>query len=53
MQIYRIDYYLYSFDRQKVFRARYLVEYSLVSQEYEKHDKNNIQHRYNVMSKNK
>lgn len=39
MLIYLEDYYLYGFDQQEVFRARYIAENLLESQKHRKNDK--------------
>lgn len=51
MQIYLAGYDLYSFNWQKVSKARYMAENFPVSQEYQKHNKNNIKHGGNALVK--
>ena len=43
MQIYIKGCYLYGFDKQKVFRARYIAGNPSISQEYRKYDGNNVE----------
>lgn len=51
MQRYLKGYYLYYFDQQKVFRARYIAGKTLASQKHEKHNENNVKHRDNTVIK--
>lgn len=51
MQIYLGDYYLYSFNWQSAFRARYLAKNSLASEEHEKHDENIMEYGDNKATK--
>lgn len=51
MPIYLGDCCLYHFDRQRAFKARYMIANSSTSQEYGKHDENNVEHRDNTMAK--
>lgn len=51
MQIYLGSYCLYSFDRKKAFKAKYMAKNPLESREYEMYDENNIEHGSNAMTK--
>lgn len=51
MQIYCGGCCLYGFDQQKAFEARYMAKNFLASQEYGKHNENNMEHKHNITTK--
>lgn len=51
MQIYLEGCYLYGFDQQKAFKARYMASNPSVSLDIGKHDKNNVEYGNNVTTK--
>lgn len=51
MQIYLKGFILYGFYWQRAFGDRYMAKNPITSQEYQKHDENNIEHRRNILIK--
>lgn len=51
MQTYEKDYGLYDFDKKKASKTRYMAKNFSTSQDYKKHDKNNMKHRNNILTK--
>lgn len=53
MQIYWKNYILYNVNWQKTFEARYIAKNLITSQEYKKHNENNIKYKSNILAKSK
>lgn len=53
MQIYLKTSFVYGFDWQKVFKTKCMCNNSLISQKFEKNNKNNMEYRNNVATKSK
>lgn len=51
MQIYLEDCFLYDFNWQRVYEARYIFKNPPVNQKYRKYDENNIKYGGNIMTK--
>lgn len=51
MQIDLRDYDLYDFDLKKTSRARYMAKNPQTSQEYQKYEKTNMEHKGNTLVK--
>lgn len=50
MQIYLGGYYLYCFNKQRVFKARYMAKTPQTNRKYRKHNENNVEYKGNILT---